>query len=162
MVSIHATTTTTTTTNDNNVPSRIETLIFHNLATSASCLKRLIVASGEIAIHDYHMGDVPNGQRDVPFTVGMFCVQCRRKFSVRLLKRLLVEDDAYLHQLMPPGTINKVDGRKTSNTNRWGDAVEATIALTGWAKREMRRERNRRRRRNIQRGGRDDNIAHQI
>ena len=111
------------------------------------------------------MGNISNGQRDVPFTVGLFCIQCRRKFSVRLLERLLADDDAYRRQLMPPGTDNKVDGRKTSDADRWQDAVEATIALVGWAKREMRRERNKRRRRNIQRGGRegpDDNIAHQI
>lgn len=102
----------------------------------------------EIAVHDYRMGNVPNGQRDVPFMVGLFCVQCRRKFSVRLLEWLLADDDAYRLRLMPPGTIDKVDGRKTSDADRWWDAVKAMIALAGWAKREMRREMNRRRRRN--------------
>ncbi|KAL3794962.1 hypothetical protein ACHAW5_000426 [Stephanodiscus triporus] len=92
----------TTTTNDDNVPSRIETL--NSLAT----------------------------QRDVPFTVGLFCI---------------ADDDAHCHQLMPPGTIDKVDGRKTFDADCWKDVVETTIALAGWAKREMRRERNRRRRR---------------
>ena len=57
---------------------------------------------------------------------------------------------------MPPGTIDKIDGRKTSDADRWRDAVEATIALTGWAKREMRKERNRRRRRNRGECGRND------
>ncbi len=99
------------------------------------------------------------------FAVGLFCIQCRRKFSVRLLERLLADDNAYRRQLMPPGTIGKVNGRKRSDTDHWRDAVEATIALAGWAKREMRRERNRRRRKNIQCGGRegpDNNIVHRI
>ena len=61
-----------TTTNDNDVPSRIETL--NSLATCTSCLKWQIIASGEIAVHDYRMSNVPNGQRDVPFMVGLFCV----------------------------------------------------------------------------------------
>ena len=87
---------------------------------------------GEIAVHDYRIGDVPNRQRDVPFTVGLFCI---------------ADDDAHCHQLMPPGTIDKVDGRKTFDADCWKDVVETTIALAGWAKREMRRERNRRRRR---------------
>jgi hypothetical protein len=152
----------------------VETSIFNNLATCSSCLKRRIVASGEIAVHDYRMGDVPNGQRDVPFTVGLFCVQCRKKFSVRSLERLLVEnDDAYRrHRRRPPpspGTTigKKVDGgrKKISDADRWRDAVEATIELVGRAKRKMRRERKRRRRRNIQRGGSegpDDGIADRI
>jgi len=78
------------------------------------------------------MGDVPNRQRDVPFTVGLFRI---------------ADNDAHCHQLMPPGMVDKVDGRKTFDADRWQDAVEATIALAGWAKGEMRRERNRRRRR---------------
>ncbi len=102
------------------------------------------------------MGNVQNRQRDVPFMVGLFCVQCRRKFSVRSLEWLLADDDTYRCRLMPPGTINKVDGRKTSDTDCWQDAVEATIALAGWAKREMRKERNRRRRRNRGECGRND------
>ena len=153
MVSHHAM---TTTTNDDKVPLRIETSIFHNLATCASCLKRQIVASGEIAVHNYRMGDVPSRQRDVPFMVGLFCVQCRRKFSIRSLEWLLVDDDAYRCRLMPPGLIDKVDGRKTSDADRWRDAVEATIAMAGWVKREMRKERNRRRRRNRGECGRND------
>ena len=92
MVSRHAA---TTTTNNDNVPLRIKTSIFHNLATCASCLKRQIVASGEIAVHNYCMGNVPNRQRDVPFMAGLLCIQCRRKFSVRSLEWLLADDDAY-------------------------------------------------------------------
>jgi len=100
----------------------------------------------------------------VPFTVGLFCVQCRRKFSVRSLERLLADDDARRRRPLPPGTIGKVDGRKISDSDRWRDAVEATIALVRWAKREMRRER-RRERNNILSGGRegpDDGIVDRI
>ena len=128
MVSRHAM---TMTTNNEDMPLRIETSIFHNLVTCASCLKQQTVASGEIAVHDYRMGNVPNRQRDVPFMVGLFCVQCRRKFSGRSLEWLLADDNAYQCRLMPPGMINKVDGRKTSNADHWWDAVEATIALAG-------------------------------
>jgi hypothetical protein len=112
MVSRHAT---TTTTNDNNMPLRTETSKFHNLATCASCLKRRITALGEIAIQDYCMGNIPNRQRDVPFMVGLFCIQCMRKFSVRSLEWLLADNDAYCCQLMPPGMIDKVHRRKTSD-----------------------------------------------
>jgi hypothetical protein len=82
-----------------------------------------------------------------------------------LHKRLLADDDAYRRQLMTPGMIDKVNGRKTSDADCWQDVVKATIAWAGWAKREMRTERNRRKRRNIQHGGRegpDDDIAHRI
>ncbi len=88
--------------------------------------------------------------------VSLFCIQCRRKFSVRSLEWLLADNDAYRCRLMLPGTINKIDRRKTSDADCWRDAVEATIALAGWAKREMRKERNRRRRRNRGECGRNN------
>ena len=112
MVSRHAT---TTTTNDNNMPLRIETLIFLNLATCAFCLKWRIAASGGNCHPGLSHGNVPNRQRDVPFMVGLFCIQCRRKFSVRSLEWLLADNDAYCCRLVPPGMIDKVDRRKTSD-----------------------------------------------
>ena len=142
------------------VLSGVGILTFRNLATCRTCLARLIAASGEVTTHDYRMSGVPNGQRDAPFTVGLACAQCRRKFSARGLGRLLLEDGARRRRRRATASagggatggggggrvVGGSDRGKKSDADVWRDAVEATIALVGWAKRDMRGEARRVRR----------------
>jgi len=89
------------------------------------------------------MEHIPNGQRNVKFTVEADCVQCKKKFMGRVLEKLLDSG----------GGPKNSDNSNTSNRKRkgeaeanWWDAVEATIQFVGWAKRERGRERRRLRR----------------
>ena len=125
--------------NPQDVLAQIKTHSFPNLAICKLCLKHRIAASKEITVHDYHQGHIPNGQRDVRFTVELCCVQCKRKFSVRFLEKLLDSEGT------SNSTTNAVKNRKQIGKQdaNWPDAVEATIKLVGWAKRDIRKERRR-------------------
>ncbi len=121
------------------VLKQIRTCSFPNLAICKSCLKNRIAASKEVTVHDYHQGHIPNGQRDIRFTVELCCVQCKRKFSVRFLEKLLESNGA--------ATSNTIEVKKNKQCGKqditWQDAVEATIKLVGWAKRGIRKEKRR-------------------
>ena len=125
--------------NPTDVLTQIKTCSFPNLAICKSCLKNRIAASKEVTVHDYHQGHIPNGQRDVRFTVELCCVQCKRKFSVRFLEKLL-ESKGAAHSNTIEVKNNKQGGKQDVT---WQDAVEATIKLVGWAKRGIRKERRR-------------------
>lgn len=127
------------------VLTQIKTCSFPNLAICRSCLKRRIAASKEVTVHDYHQGHIPNGQRDVKFTVELCCVQCKRKFSVRFLEKLLENEEAATSKSI--AVKNKKQGVKPDSN--WQDAVEATINLVGWAKQGIRKERRKLRQRKI-------------
>lgn len=126
------------------VLSQIKTCSFPNLAICKSCLEHRIAASKEVTVHDYHQGHIPNGQRDVRFTVELCCVQCKRKFSVRFLEKLLENEGA--QKSSTAVARNRKQGKSDAN---WHDAVEATIKLVKWAKQDSRKERRRLRQRRM-------------
>ena len=120
------------------VLSRISIHAFPNLAICRTCLAKRIAVSNEVTEHVYRMEHVPSGQRNVQFTVEANCVKCKQKFSGRVLERLLRGGE---------GRVGGHDRRNKAGkkeVDRW-DAVEATILLVGWIKRERRRTRRRRR-----------------
>ena len=119
-----------------NVLSHVTTHSFPNLAICKSCLPKRIAASKEVTEHDYRMSHVENGQRNVKFTVEPDCVQCKRKFMGRVLEKLLESEGG--PKINDSGGRGKKRGKSDAN---WWDAVEATIQLVGWAKRDQRRER---------------------
>eukprot|EP00579_Thalassiosira_antarctica_P030404 CAMPEP_0202030346 /NCGR_PEP_ID=MMETSP0905-20130828/64449_1 /ASSEMBLY_ACC=CAM_ASM_000554 /TAXON_ID=420261 /ORGANISM="Thalassiosira antarctica, Strain CCMP982" /LENGTH=593 /DNA_ID=CAMNT_0048594141 /DNA_START=38 /DNA_END=1819 /DNA_ORIENTATION=- len=121
------------------VLSQMKTHSFPNLAICKSCLKRRIAASNDVTVHDYRQEHIPNGQRNVKFTVEADCVQCKRKFMGRVLERLLDSEGGPKSNNVS-GSSRKKKGKADAN---WWDAVEATIQFVGWAKRESRRERRR-------------------
>ena len=118
------------------VLSQVTTHSFPNLAICKSCLPKRIAASKEVTEHDYRMSHVENGQRNVKFTVEPDCVQCKRKFMGRVLEKLLESEGG--PKINDSGGRGKKRGKSDAN---WWDAVEATIQLVGWAKRDQRRER---------------------
>lgn len=132
-----------------NLLSKIQTHSFPNLAMCRPCLRKRIAASEEVTEHDYRMEHIPNGQRNVRFTVEPNCVVCHRKFMVRVLQRLLESnDDRNDDQRSSLGSRqgydpNKSYGKKDNGKGGadWYDAVDATIQLVGWAKREYRKEK---------------------
>jgi hypothetical protein len=128
------------------VLKQIKTFSFQNLAICKACLKHRIAASKEVTVHDYHQGHIPNGQRDVRFTVELCCVQCKRKFSGRFLEKLLESEGASRSTNIAGSNIKKSEKLGAN----WQDAVDSTIKLVGWAKRDRRKEwrRIRQRRKN--------------
>lgn len=119
--------------NPQNVLSQIRTHAFPHLAICKSCLQSRINASKEVTEHDYRQGHIHNGQRNVRFTVEPNCVQCKRKFRVRELEKLLRSEG-------PAAGDTRKKGSRHAN---WWEALESTIRLVGWAKREQKRERKR-------------------
>jgi len=79
------------------------------------------------------------------------CVQCKRKFSIRSLERLLNNNNnndqhnETMNKAVGGGVEQKKKKSKKStkllhDTDCWQDGVDATIRLIGWAKRGMRRD----------------------
>ena len=145
--------------NNNDFLSRIQIVSFPNLPICRPCLTKRIAASQEVTVHDYRMGHVVNGQQDVRFTVELCCVQCKRKFSVRSLERLLNNNNNNNNTNNNNSNDHDVEQKKkklkssssnsSSDADNWKGGVDATIRLIGWAKRGMRRDErlSRRRRR---------------
>ena len=127
------------------VLSQLQSHAFPNLAICKACLAHRIEASNEITVHDYRQEHIPHGQRNVKFTVEPDCVQCKRKFRVRELERLLESGGGPKINNIEygGGSSRKKKGKKDAN---WWEAVQATIHLVRWGKREIRRERKRLRR----------------
>ena len=108
---------------------------FPNLAICKICLEKRIKTSSEITVHDYRQEHIPNGQQNVRFTVEPDCTQCKRKFMLRVLERLL------------NGNFPSSQPSRGKNNNIvWSDAIKSTIDVLGWIKRENRRDRRNRRR----------------
>lgn len=131
--------------NNNDLLSRIQIVSFPSLPICRICLTRRIAASQEVTVHDYRMGHIVNGQQDVRFTVELCCVQCKRKFSVRSLERLLNNNNNNDHDVEQKK--KKLKKSSSSDVDNWQDGVDATIRLIGWAKCGLRRDERLRRRR---------------
>ncbi len=117
--------------------SQIKTVSLPNLAICKTCLEHRIKASSEVTVHDYRQEHIPNGQQNVKFTVEPDCVQCKRKFMLRVLERLLASNgESYQPRAAGKGKTNV----------KWSDAIKSTIDVVGWVKRETRRDRRNRRR----------------
>ena len=117
-----------------NTLSKISTHTFSNLAMCKCCLQKSLRTSNEIVTHDYRQSHIKDGQPDVKFTVDTKCTICSQKFLPRQLMRFLSEQERGEKK----SGVTKKKGKTDIN---WYDAVEATIKLVGWGKRNQRRER---------------------
>jgi len=114
------------------VLSKVTTYAFPHLAICNSCLPGFIEASQEVIKHDYRQSHIPNGQPDVKFSVGMKCPQCSKKYRPQDMEALLRTNGQSGCKPV------KIKGQPSTS---WFEAMEPTIRLIGWAKRQARSER---------------------